>query len=514
MQGPCRHLVVVLGDQLDRQSSAWDGFEPGQDSAWMAEVAAEAGHVWSGQPRIALFLSAMRHFAQDLRRDGVPLAYRALDDPSNRGSLGDELGAALDRLRPRRVVVTQPGEWRVLQLLQAACGSRGIALEVREDRHFCCTLPQFRAHAAGRRQLRMETFYREQRRRLRILMDGDQPCGGAWNFDKDNRSGFGRQGPGLVVPPLRFEPDATTREVIDLVRRRFGEHPGSLDSFGWAVTREQALQAQADFVDNRLPAFGPWQDAMWTGEPFLHHSLLSAAMNLKLLEPLEVVSAVERAWRARRVPLASAEGFIRQVIGWREYVRGIYWTRMPQYLDLNELDAREPLPSFYWTGETPMRCLREAITQTLAHGYAHHIQRLMVTGLYAMLLGVQPQQVHAWYLAVYVDAVEWVELPNTLGMSQYGDGGFMASKPYAATGRYIDRMSDYCRGCRFDPGLRTGDRACPFTTLYWDFLARHEQRLRANSRMGPQVRNLAAIGMDERAAIAERAAAIRAGRVG
>lgn len=512
MQGPCRNLVVILGDQLDRGAAAWDGFDARHDVAWMAEVAAESTHVWSSQPRIAIFLAAMRHFAAALRDEGIRLAYRALDDEANRGRLDAELSEALTRLKPQRVVVTQPGEWRVQDLLQTACASAGVPLDIREDRHFFCTLAQFRAHAAGKRQLRMEAFYREQRRRHRVLMDGEQPCGGSWNFDADNRGSFGRAGPGLLLPPLRFEPDAMTRDVIALVRQRFGEHPGSLDSFGWAVTREQARAALDDFIGNRLASFGPWQDAMWSGEPFLHHSLLSAALNLKLLEPQEVVAAAERAYRDGSVPLASAEGFIRQVLGWREYVRGVYWTRMPQYLELNALDAREPLPAFYWTGETSMRCLREAITQTLAHGYAHHIQRLMVTGLYAMLLGVEPKQVHAWYLAVYVDAVEWVELPNTLGMSQHGDGGFMASKPYAATGRYIERMSDYCRGCRFDPGKRTGDDACPFTTLYWDFLARQEQRLQANVRIGPQLRNMRAITPGEMQAIRARAADIRSGK--
>jgi deoxyribodipyrimidine photolyase-related protein len=513
MQGPCRHLVVVLGDQLDRDAAAWDGFDPARDMAWMAEVAAESEHVWSVQPRIAVFLSAMRHFAQGLREAGIRLHHVRLDDPSNRGSLDAELAHALASLKPLRVVVTQPGEWRVQQLLEQACSAAGVPLEVREDRHFFCTLPQFRAHARGKRQLRMEVFYREQRKRHRVLMDGDEPCGGAWNFDAKNRGSFGKAGPGLLVPALRFEPDAITREVIALVRTRFAKHPGSLESFAWPVTREQALAALQDFIDNRLPTFGRWQDAMWTGEPFLHHSLVSSAMNLKLLDPQEVVAAAELAYREGSAPLESVEGYIRQVLGWREYVRGIYWTQMPGYLELNALDAREPLPEFYWDGQTDMRCLREAIGQTLEHGYAHHIQRLMVTGLYALLLGVDPAQVHAWYLAVYVDAVEWVELPNTLGMSQYGDGGYMASKPYAATGRYIDRMSNYCKGCRYDPARRTGDDACPFTTLYWDFLARHEERLQGNMRMRPQVRNLQGIGGEEMRAIRARAADIRAGKV-
>jgi deoxyribodipyrimidine photolyase-related protein len=385
---------------------------------------------------------------------------------------------------------------------------------VREDRHFLCSTADFAAHARGRKQLRMEFFYREQRRRHRVLMDGEEPAGGRWNFDPENRAAFGREGPGLLVPPLRFEPDAITREVIALVRERFADHPGRLDGFSWPMTPRQARAALDDFVRNRLAAFGHWQDAMWTGEPFLHHALLSSALNLKLLDPRTVLGAVEDAWRRGEVPLASAEGFIRQILGWREYVRGIYWLRMPQYLDLNELAARQELPWFYWTGETDMNCLREAIGQTLALGYAHHIQRLMVTGLFALLLGVRPQAVHAWYLAVYVDAVEWVELPNTLGMSQYGDGGLLGSKPYVASGRYIDRMSNYCGGCRYDPAKRTGEDACPFTTLYWDFLDRHAERFARHPRTALQWKARERKPAEERVAIAAQAATLRMRLVG
>ena len=295
-----------------------------------------------------------------------------------------------------------------------------------------------------------------------------------------------------------------------MVEERFADHPGRLEAFDWPVTPAEARAALDDFIAHRLPSFGTYQDAMWTREPWLYHSRLAAAMNLKLLDPRDVVRAAEVAYRAGRVPLSAAEGFIRQVLGWREYVRGLYWLHMPEYATHNALDAHEPLPAFYWTGDVPMACLNDAIDQTLAYGYAHHIQRLMVTGLYALLLGVEPRAVHEWYLAVYVDAVEWVELPNTLGMATYGDGGIMASKPYAATGKYIDRMSDYCRGCRFDPAVAVGEDACPFTTLYWDFLARHETRLRGNQRMALQVKNLARLDGAQRAAITARADAIRA----
>ena len=509
-----RNLVVVLGDQLDLDAAAFDGFDPAHDAVWMAEVAEESTHVWSSKQRIALFLAAMRHFAQSLQEARRPLHYTRLDDPGNRGSLAAELQAALARHAPQRVVTTAPGDWRVLQSLEAAARAAGVPLEVRADRHFYATVREFAAHARGRKTLRLEYFYRELRRRHGVLMHGDEPLGGQWNFDVDNRQAFGPAGPGPLPARATFAPDAITRDVVALVERRFAGHPGTMASFAWPVTRAQALQSLRRFVEERLPLFGRFQDAMWPGEPWLYHSHLSAALNLKLLAPREVVQAAESACRAGLVPLPAAEGFVRQVLGWREYVRGIYWTRMPAYAEGNALGAAEDLPAWYWTGRTDMACLRDAIGGTLQHGYAHHIQRLMVTGLYALLLGVRPQQVHAWYLAVYVDAVEWVELPNTLGMSQYADGGLMASKPYVATGRSIERMGGPCAVCRYDPSLREGDRACPFTTLYWDFLLRHEALLAGNARMALQVKNLARVDAAGRRAVRQRAAAIRRGDVG
>ena len=509
-----RNLVLVLGDQLNRDASAWDGFDPATDCAWMAEIAEESTHVWSAKARTALFLAAMRHFAADLRAEGLPLDYHRLDAESEKihADFATALAVSLTVHRPEKVIVTEPGDWRVLQSLQATCAAHAVPLEVRCDRHFYCTRADFAHHAHGRKSLRMEFFYREQRRRFGVLMDGDQPVGSAWNFDADNRHAFDARGPGMLPPRSKFAPDAITREVIALVNTRFAFHPGTLDDFAWPVTRAQALVALDAFIAERLPSFGPYQDAMWTREPWLYHAHLSAAMNLKLLAPHEVVQASETAYRQGRVPLASAEGYIRQILGWREYVRGVYWQYMPGYADENALDAHADLPAWYWTGDTAMACLADTITQTLATGYAHHIQRLMITGLYALLLGVAPRQVHAWYLAVYVDAVEWVELPNTLGMSQFADGGVMASKPYAATGQYIARMSNYCGGCRFNPKLKIGEAACPFTTLYWDFLLRNEARLKGNPRMALQLKNLARLNETERAAIRARAATLGATR--
>lgn len=475
----------------------------------MAEVAEESTHVWTHKARIVLFLAAMRHFRNALRGRGLYACYRQLDDSDNKGTLAAELQVALVRFSPERIIVTHPGEWRVREALKNVAQEQNITLEIRPDRHFLCSRDEFTEHARGRKQLRLEYFYRELRRKHKILMDGDKPEGGKWNFDQDNRSSFGRKGPQQVPPVRRFRLDAITKEVISLVNRRFADHPGQLDDFDWPVTREHALQALDDCMKNRLVDFGKYQDAMWSDEPYLYHSRLSASLNLKLLDPREVITAAVAAYRAGRAPLNSVEGFVRQILGWREFVRGVYWHYMPEYLERNTLQANQALPDFYWTGKTDMNCLRQAITQTLRYGYAHHIQRLMVTGLFTLLLGVGPKAVHEWYLAVYVDAVEWVELPNSLGMSQFADGGIMASKPYVATGKYINRMSNYCKSCRYDPAKSAGEDACPFTTLYWDFLAQNKEVVQKNGRMALHLKNLSRKGRDEIAAIREQAAQIR-----
>ncbi|MDX1606026.1 MAG: cryptochrome/photolyase family protein, partial [Candidatus Competibacterales bacterium] len=343
-----------------------------------------------------------------------------------------------------------------------------------------------------------------------ILVDEDgRPEGGRWNLDADNRASFGKDGPGEVPEPPRFEPDALTREVIALVAARFADHPGRAEDFAQAVTPAQAEQALEDFVRHRLPDFGRYQDALWSGQPFLYHSRLSAVLNLHLLDPRRAVAAAIEAYRESHAPLNSVEGFVRQVLGWREFVRGLYWTRMPEYAGLNALGAEQPLPVFYWDGDTEMRCIRRSMGEALDHAYGHHIQRLMVLGLFAQLLGVHPYRFHEWHMALYADAVDWVSLPNALGMSQHGDGGMMATKPYCASGRYIQRMSNYCRACRYDPARATGDKACPFTTLYWDFLERHGERFRDNRRMRFQLGNLARKSSGERQAIRDQAEALR-----
>jgi deoxyribodipyrimidine photolyase-related protein len=505
-----RHLVIVLGDQLDANASAFSDFDARQDMAWMAEVMEESTHVPSSKLRSAFFLSAMRHFADSLREKQWRLDYTHLDDANNTGTLPGELAKAIQRYQPQKLILTAPGEWRVLRQLQAVAQTHGLPLDLRDDPHFFTTVRDFAAHAKGRKQLRMEYWYRALRQRFGILMDGDQPAGGQWNFDADNRESFARSGPQNLPARTRIAPDAITKAVLATVDRCLPDNPGQLADFAWPVTRPQALAALQTFIDERLPLFGKYEDAMWAGEPWLYHSHLSAALNVKLLNPREVVQAAETAYRQGKAPLAAVEGFIRQILGWREYVRGIYWTQMPGYLEGNALDAQEQLPAFFWTGDTDMACLRDALKQTLAQGYAHHIQRLMVIGLYTLMRGVHPKEVHAWFLSVYVDAVEWVELPNTLGMAQFGDGGLMGSKPYIASGKYIQRMSNHCQGCRFDPAQSTGTAACPYTTLYWDFLMRHRRLLEKNPRMGMQLKNLDRLSPEKRMEIHQHAIGHRA----
>lgn len=481
-QGKDPALIFVLGDQLSRGLSALRRADPARDVVLMVEVADEATYVRHHKKKIAFIFSAMRHFAEDLRTEGWTVDYVRLDDPANSGSFTGELGRAVARHEIRRVVLTEPGEWRVLEAARAWPEAFGISLDLLTDDRFLCSVAEFGTWARGRKQLRMEYFYREMRRKTGLLMDGDQPAGGQWNYDAENRKPAKAD---LFMPrPYQPQPDALTREVMELVDARFAGHFGRLEPFRFAVTTAQAEKVFATFVSVALPRFGDYQDAMLRGEPWLYHSVISPYLNVGLLDPLTVCRTVEAEYRAGRVPLNAAEGFIRQIIGWREYVRGIYWLKMPGYTSVNELQAKRPLPDFYWTGQTDMSCLREAIGQTRDEAYAHHIQRLMVTGNFAMLAGIDPAQVHEWYLAVYADAFEWVEAPNTLGMSQFADGGLLGSKPYAGGGNYINKMSDYCGSCRYDVKQRTGRDACPFNALYWDFLDRNADKLRGNPRLG------------------------------
>lgn len=508
-----RNLVIVLGDQLDLDSAAFDGFDPTRDRVWMAEVDEETTHVWAHKLRIAYFLSAMRHFAAALRTRAWAVEYTAL--PADRSEdRGPDHAALLiadaRRLAPERLIVAEPGDLRVQDKLERAAAELGLDLEVRSDRQFLCSRDEFAAWAKGRKALVLETFYRAMRRRHGVLVDpAGEPEGGAWNFDKDNRKAFGKAGPPSRPPFPDFAPDAITAAVIRLVARRFSDHPGKLDAFDLPVTAAQAEALLEDFVRTRLPDFGRYQDAMWTGEPFLYHSRLSAPMNLGLLTPRRCIDRAIEAYHSGWAPLNAVEGFVRQILGWREFVRGIYWLHMPEYVTHNALEADLELPDLYWDGDTEMPCLADAMQAVLRHGYSHHIQRLMVLGLFAQLFGVHPRRFHEWHMAMYVDAVDWVSLPNALGMSQYGDGGIVGTKPYCASGAYLARMGNTCASCRYSPKQAVGHDACPFTTLYWDFLDRHEARLSTNHRMGLQLKNLARKPAGERAAIRAQADAVR-----
>ena len=505
-----RNLVVVLGDQLSLSSVALEGFDAAQDRVWMAEVREESEHVPSAAMRIALFLSAMRHFAEALTDRGVPLDYLRLGTHGF-DAIGTALRDALARHRPAAVRMVEAGEWRLEQSIADVCRAAEVQLHVCDDLHFLASRAEFADHARGKRRLVMETFYRQMRARHRVLLDAHgEPEGGQWNYDHDNRGAFGRQGPGMVPAPPSFAPDAITREVLADVQTHFGDHYGSTAQFDWPVTRDQALVAMHDFMAHRLQDFGRFQDAMWTDAPFLYHGLLSSSLNLKLLDPREVIDAAVAQWQQGAVPIEAVEGFVRQILGWREFMRGVYWWRMPQLAEANALQHHADLPDWYWTGEVGMNCMRQVIGQTLRTGYAHHIQRLMVTGNFALTFGMAPAQVHAWYLSVYVDAVEWVELPNTVGMSLYADGARFVTKPYAAGGAYIRRMSNYCDGCRYRPAARTGEDACPVTVMYWDFVARHERMLERNPRTVMMARNFQRFDTDERDAIRRTAEDMRA----
>lgn len=483
-------LRLILGDHLSHEISSLADVQP-DDVVLMVEVASEAEHVPHHKQKIVLILSAMRHFADALRAKGVTVDYVRLDDPANTHSFTSELLRAVGRHSATSVVVTEASEWRVWAMIEAWPAILSIPVRVLPDTRFFCTLPEFAVLATARKAERMEYFYREMRRRSGILMQDGAPLGGQWNYDVENRKSL----PKGARPPtrLRFAPDAITREVMELVEARFPTTFGDLGPFCWPVTREQALAALDEFITAALPKFGDVQDAMKLGEDFLYHSLLSPALNIGLLSPREVCARAEAAYHAGAAPLNAVEGFIRQVLGWREFVRGIYWHLMPDYAATNALNATRPLPDLYWTGQTKMRCMAEVVSVTKRTGYAHHIQRLMVTGNFALLAGLAPAEVEEWYLSVYVDAFDWVELPNTHGMVLHADGGRIGSKPYAASGAYINRMSDYCSGCAYDPKEKLGPKACPFNYLYWDFIDRHADRFARNVRMALPLKTLRAM---------------------
>ncbi|MDO7835471.1 cryptochrome/photolyase family protein [Sphingobium sp. HBC34] len=475
-------LIPILGDQLTHDLASLRDVAQQDAVLLLMEVADETTYVRHHKCKIALILSAMRHFAQEARAAGWTVDYVPLDHPDNSGSFTGEVARAIARHHPRSIRIVEPGEWRVKAMIEGWAARFGLPVEILSDDRFICGILEFQTWAQARGDLVMEFFYRAMRRKTGLLMTGDgQPEGGAWNLDKDNRAPPKQ---GLNYPePMHFTADSVTNDVIVLVNDRYADHFGRLETFTLPVTETQARRALAHFIRTALPDFGTYQDAMVTGQDWLYHSWLSPALNLGLLTPLHVAQAAADAYAAGDVPLNAAEGFIRQIIGWREYVRGYYWLEMPDVAQANALDATRPLPDFYWTGETDMLCMAEAIRNTRDHAYAHHIQRLMVLGNFAMLAGVRPQAVADWFLVVYADAYEWVELPNVIGMSPHADRGRLATKPYAGGGAYINRMSDHCGRCAYDVKQKVGSKACLFNALYCEFLARHEQRFRRNRRM-------------------------------
>ncbi|MEM8757620.1 MAG: cryptochrome/photolyase family protein [Planctomycetota bacterium] len=507
LRSGARTLAVVLGDQLDRNSPLLEEIDREADAVLMMEVERESTHAISHVQRTVMFLAAMRHHAVWLRDEGFRVEYVRLDDDDNTQSFEGELARAAECLGAERVLVLEPGEHRVRKELEAAASTAGVGLEVRDDPHFLTMPAQFADWASGRKQLTMEYFYREQRRRLGLLMDGKDPVGGEWNYDKDNRETFKRAP--RPTPPPSFEPDAVTAEVAEVVMSRLPDLPGSMDGFAWPVTREQALESLDDFIDNRLGRFGPYEDAMWTGQRTLYHARLSPAVNLHLLSPLECVERAVAAYEQNDAPLNSVEGFVRQHIGWREFIRGVYFFEGDGYTERNGLDEHGDLPELYWTGDTDMACMADCVGSVVEDAYAHHIPRLMVMGNFAMLAGVEPKQVSDWYLGMFADGVDWVTAPNVVGMAMHADGGVVGTKPYAASGKYISRMSNYCENCRYDVKKRTGDDACPFNALYWDFLIRHRERFRTNNRMAMMLKNVDRLSDDDRVEITVSAESIR-----
>lgn len=480
-----KRLYLVLGDQLSFDLSSLQGLDKEGDTVLLVEVMEEASHVPHHPQKIALIFSAMRHFAEALRQRGMQVQYVALDDPKNTGSVAGELQRWQALIQADEIRITECGDWRLEQSIKDC----GLAIQWYSDNRFLCTRTEFSDWAKGKKQLRMEFFYREMRRKSGLLLNGDcSPVGGAWNFDAENRKAMPK---GVRPPsPVRFTPDAITQDVLALVAKHFSSHYGALDTFNYPVSHAEAQALWEYFLDWGLAAFGDYQDAMASDEPFLFHARISAALNIGLLDLRQLCGDVESAYYSGRIPLNAAEGFIRQLIGWREYVRGVYWLKMPDYANGNVFGNTRSLPEFYWTGKTDMSCMRQAIGQSLEHAYAHHIQRLMVTGNFALLAGIAPSQICEWYLAIYMDAFEWVELPNTLGMVMHADGGYLGSKPYCASGQYIKRMSDYCRDCAYKVSESTTDDACPFNSLYWHFLMRHSDALRGNQRMSMIYKNL------------------------
>lgn len=476
-----RSLRVILGDQLSHSISSLERCDKNHDVVFLCEHWGEFKNVAHHKKKIAFLLSARRHFANELESCGYFVVYKKLEDKNNSGDFEREIDKVLSENSFDKIIISHPNDFSMHQFFLNLSARLSIPIEICEDKRFYCTPKEFSDWAADRKHMRMEFFYQYMRKRHAVLMDGNEPEGGNWNYDSQNRKTAKSK---LKIPiPYNNKPDAITKEVMNLVSEYFSDNFGDIEPFYFSVTAKQARQALHKFIEQRLANFGDYQDAMLENEPWMYHSHVSFYLNSGLLLPIECVNSAENAYKLGSAPLNAVEGFIRQIIGWREYVRGIYWLKMPKYRQVNYFNAKNKLPNFYWTGNTKMNCLQQSILQTKKYAYAHHIQRLMVLGNFLLLLGTDPDEVNEWYLIVYADAFEWVELPNVSGMILYADGGYLASKPYAASGSYINKMSNYCHNCHFNVNKKTGDDACPFNYLYWNFLDKNRSKLEMNHRM-------------------------------
>jgi len=497
-------LRVVLGDQLNEKHSWWKD-DPSTYIVLMVESLSETNYVWHHIQKVVAFFLAMRHFAEKLEKKGIEVIYLKLNDDRNKQNFSDNIREILKVSSFDKWAYLLPDEYRLDKELKELSAELDLPFEVADTEHFLSERGDLSKHFKGKKTFMMESFYRMMRKKYDILMDGDEPVRGHWNFDKENRKSLPKD---VKIPaPKVFS--RKVQEIVDMLEKKQVKTIGRIDPdcFIWPVTREENLQMLDFFANELLDNFGNYQDAMKKGEWSLYHARISFGMNVKLIGPLEVIQKVEERWRinSKNVPLAAVEGFIRQILGWREYMRGVYWAKMPDYAELNFFGHSRKLPSWFWTGETKMQCLSQAINQSLDYAYAHHIQRLMITGNFALLAGIDPDEVDAWYLGIYIDAIEWVEITNTRGMSQYADGGLVGTKPYVSSANYIDKMSDYCSGCHYDKKKKVGDKACPFNSLYWNFYDRHRDKLEDNPRIGFVYPTLNKMKGDDRAELIEQA---------
>ena len=472
-------LRVILSDQLSHSISSLSDYKK-DDQILMMELSNEVNYVNHHKKKIVLLFSAMRHFAKELEKT-LPIDYVTIDDEKNSGNLHSEIIKGEKKFAPKKIVITEPGEYRILEELKILKKKMKIPIEIKEDTRFYCTIKEFEKWSKNRKQLRLEDFYRNMRLKHSILVENKKPIGGKWNYDFLNRKTAKKNV--KFKEPVHHEPDSITLSVIKSVNNRFGEHFGKIEPFWYAVNQNQAKKSFSDFLKNRLEKFGDYQDAMNSDSRFLFHSVISMYLNCGLLEPRFVINKIISEYERKKIPLNSAEGYIRQILGWREFVRGIYWTKMPKYAKTNFFNAKKNLPKFYWDAKTDLNCIHHCVNQIIEEGYAHHIQRLMILGNFAMICGVSPKQVCDWYLSVFVDAFEWVEMPNTHGMALFADGGIIGSKPYAASGNYINKMSNYCIDCKYDVNKKQGKDACPFNYLYWNFFMKNNKKIKDNSRL-------------------------------